>query len=908
MRSDGLILKIFGVMGLVAVSVHADAGVGKVDYVRDVRPLFEKRCGACHGALKQKAGLRLDAGVLVMKGSEEGAVIKPGDVRGSLLITKVTATDIEDRMPPEGEGEALTDEQVDLLRRWITQGAVYPEDEKIAGDPREHWAYQTPLRGEVPWGVKAEAGNPIDAFIAARLRSRGLERVGFAEPGVWLRRVSLDLVGLPPTVDELTTFEAACAKGDAAAAKAHQQVIDHLLASERYGERWGRHWMDVWRYSDWSGFKNQLRGSARHIWRWRDWIVESLNADKGYDRMVMEMLAGDELAPLDADTLRATGFLARNFHHSNRNIWLDNTVEHTLKAFMGVTLNCARCHKHKYDPIDQEAYYRMRAVFEPHDVRTDRVGNQGNLLTDGLARAYDKEPEAVTWLYIRGSEKAPDKTRAMVAGAPDVFGGEYEVEEIELPLASYFPALVEERREASLKALRNVLNRAEKSLAAGDAKGDGANVVLLKLKRDEAAANLASREARMRADVAKYFEGVEGEAFEVLAVAAASAERSHSLAADERSVHEKRTALDKAKVDQKEVDEAEKKPSAAEAKKVKDPVTVAKGALTKAERALKTAKGAVKNEDGKYSSIGDVYPKVSTGRRTALGKWMTNRGNPLTARVAVNHMWMRHFGAPLVENMFDFGLRSPEPTHVKLLDWLAVELMESDWSMKRLHRLMVSSETYRLKSVVADGQIAEANRAIDPDNHELWKMNAIRLDAETIRDGVLSAAGSLDLTMGGAPVAFLEADGSRRRSVYLQNAYEKQARFMVIFDAASVVDCYRRSASVIPQQALAMSNSAMVLGESRKLAGKISGEVEGDGGFVKAAFMRVLLRRPTKEEFVFCVEFLGEQAGRLGDAGGLTAFGGGVEATVEPADDPVERARENLVHVLMNHHDFVTVR
>ena len=203
-------------MGLVAVSVHADAGVGKVDYVRDVKPLFEKRCGACHGALKQKAGLRLDAGVLVMKGSEEGAVIKPGDVRGSLLITKVTATDIEDRMPPEGEGEALTDEQVDLLRRWITQGAVYPEDEKIAGDPREHWAYQTPLRGEVPWGVKAEAGNPIDAFIAARLRSRGLERVGFAEPGVWLRRVSLDLVGLPPTVDELTTFEAACAKGDAA--------------------------------------------------------------------------------------------------------------------------------------------------------------------------------------------------------------------------------------------------------------------------------------------------------------------------------------------------------------------------------------------------------------------------------------------------------------------------------------------------------------------------------------------------------------------------------------------------------------------------------------------------------------------------------------------------------------------
>src|SRR5205085_5459081 len=192
-------------------------------------------------------------------------------------------------------------------------------------------------------------------------------------------------------------------------ANAYEKVVDRLLASPQHGERWGRHWMDVWRYCDPYGSGAELRYSQQYIWRWRDWIIESLNADKGYDRMIQEMLAGDELAPADADVLRATGFLVRNWYKFNRNVWLERTVEHTSKAFLGVTLNCARCHDHFFDPISQKEYYQFRAFFEPHDVRTDRVPGQPNLQKDGLARVYDAKLQAPTYLYVRGNQAQPEK-------------------------------------------------------------------------------------------------------------------------------------------------------------------------------------------------------------------------------------------------------------------------------------------------------------------------------------------------------------------------------------------------------------------------------------------------------------------------------------------------------------------
>jgi cytochrome c5 len=338
-----------------------------VDYLRDVKPILEHSCFACHGATKQESGLRLDTGTSIHKGGDSGPAVVAGDPVASLLIQAVTGS-TGSRMPPEGEGTPLSDEQIQTLLKWINAGAASPADEQPQIDPRTYWSYQPVVRPEPPEVASADwVRTPIDAFIAARHADVGLTPNREASRETWLRRVSLDLIGLPPTPDELHAFLAD------STADAYATVVDDLLARPEYGERWGRHWMDVWRYSDWYGSRagNEIRYSQRHIWRWRDWIVESLNADKGYDRMLIEMLAGDELAPTDPDTLRATGFIGRNWYKFDRNVWMFDAVEHTAQAFLGLTLRCARCHDHKYDPISQQDYYRFRAFFEPHDVRTD---------------------------------------------------------------------------------------------------------------------------------------------------------------------------------------------------------------------------------------------------------------------------------------------------------------------------------------------------------------------------------------------------------------------------------------------------------------------------------------------------------------------------------------------------------
>lgn len=229
-----------------------------------------------------------------------------------------------------------------------------------------HWSFRKLVQPPVPASPhQAWASNPIDAFLAVQHEKHGLIPQEAAAPHVLLRRIYMDLVGVPPTPEELADFIAQPTDGH------YLKVVEDLLASPRYGERWGRHWMDVWRYSDWAGHNAEVRESQPHIWRWRDWIIESTNADKPYDRMIHEMLAADEIAPLDPSALRATGFLVRNWFRYNRNVWLENAVEHTGKAFLGLTMNCAKCHDHLYDPIPQTDFYRMRAFFEPHDIQTD---------------------------------------------------------------------------------------------------------------------------------------------------------------------------------------------------------------------------------------------------------------------------------------------------------------------------------------------------------------------------------------------------------------------------------------------------------------------------------------------------------------------------------------------------------
>jgi hypothetical protein len=578
---------------------------------------------------------------------------------------------------------------------------------------------------------KSAIRNPIDLFLAAEHERQGLIPRPEAPKAVLLRRVYLDLVGLPPTRADVEAFLADTSPG------AYERVVDRLLASPAYGERWGRHWMDVWRYSDWAGYGAEVRDSQPFIWHWRDWIIESLNEDVGYDRMVQEMLAADELAPGDEDALRATGFLVRNWYKFNRNVWLDRIVEHTGKAFLGITLNCARCHDHFFDPIGQKEYYAFRAIFEPHNIRTDRWPGEPDLKKNGLPRVFDAQPGALTHLFVRGDELNPDKGQTIPPAVPAFLGGNFEINLVSLPPAAVPPG----------------------------------------------------------------------------------------------------------------------------------------------------------------------SPATSTGRRLALARWITDTQNPLTARVAVNHIWMRHFGSPLVPTVFDFGQNGLRPTHPALVDWLAAEFMENGWSMKHLHRLIVTSSVYR-----TDSTSDPASASKDPDNRWLWRINARRMEAEAVRDSLLAVSGQLDRTLGGPDLDHNLGLTLPRRSLYFRHAPEKQMTFLMVFDAANMVECYRRSESIVPHQALALANSTLALAQARVLARKLSAECAEKTAFIRVAFEQVLCRPPTDAERDACLQFLEKQTTLLTERKGLTPFSGGPACPVPASADPHQRAREDLVGVLLNHHEFVTVR
>jgi hypothetical protein len=670
-----------------------------IDYLWDIKPILAERCYACHAGTRHRGGLRLDTEALLRKGGRRGPAIIPGDSGRSLLMAAVRGHQGTPHMPPEGE--PLDESQVALLKAWIDAGARAPLREEAFDPARSHWAFQPPRRPRIPSVSHPKwVRNPIDAFIARGHDQHQLTPNSPAPPGLLLRRVYLDLIGLPPTSEELESFLADPSD------KAYEEVVDKLLDSPRHAERWARHWMDVWRYSDPDGRKsmNLTWWSSPYLWRWRDWIISSLQRDKGYDRMIIEMLAGDEVAPADPDALAGTGFLARNWFDKNRNVWLDHTVEHTGKALLGLTLNCARCHDHKYDPISQREYYRFRALFEPHDIRTDQYPVTTGGKSTGLARAFDAYPDRPTYVLVRGDEANPDKSISITPGVPSALGG-----------------------------------------------------------------GLAIR--------------------------------------------------------------------------------------------------ALRQPDGSQS----------TGRRLALARWLCDPRNPLTARVAVNHIWARHFGRGLVDSPADFGLKCRRPTHHDLLDWLAVELQEKHWSMKHLHRLIVTSSLYRMSS--AEPASTYANRKIDLENHYWWRMDGRRMESEVLRDSLLHLSGNLDPKMGGPPLAYPAGNEPERRSLYYRYSREDKMEFLTIFDPASVEECYRRDESIVPQQALALVNSEWVARQARGLARRL--DHGADTVFVDAAFRAVLCRAPTAKEQETCLDFLREQT---------------------------DNGRERLVHVLLNHNDFVTIR
>jgi hypothetical protein len=1088
---------------------QAGRAAERVDYLREIKPILAARCYACHGALQQKSGLRVDTAKLLRDGGNEGPAIVPGRSADSNVILHVTASNGARRMPPSSEGEGLTAKQVALLRAWIDQGAVGPADEKPEADPKNHWAFRPPLRPAVPTVKEvSRVRNPIDAFIAAQWEKHGLSPQPPADKGILLRRVYLDLIGLPPSREELAAFVADQSPD------AFEKVVDRLLASKQYGERWGRHWMDIWRYSDWWGLGAEVRNSQKHIWHWRDWIIESLNADKGYDQMLREMLAADELYPNDLDRLRATGFLARSYFIFNRNTWLEETLEHTSKAFLGLTVNCAKCHDHKFDPIRQTDFYSLRAFFEPYQVRIDEIPGEIDFEKDGIPRVFDCNLTAPTYRFVRGDERQPVKDKPLAPGLPPRLAFEpLEIRPVPLPAEAHAPGLrpfvledhlrvaehqIRTAREA-LEAARKTLVEAEKHGAAAepvatapgssaksgvagrlifrddfagpkpelwevgagqwkhesgkllqqlegetrsvlrakpqpppdfqarfrfaitggepwrsvglcfDAAGDNevlvyasayqggpkvqitykqggqyvyppeamqarpiklneplelsvrvrgpllnvavngehalayrlplprkagriqlityaaraefiavdltslpdgvklveanapagpprpptvaqarAAVVLVEKALATAAAQPASLRARVAADKARYQQPPAADAGS-LARQAALAERRAAVARAEEDLA--RAELEVLQAEPAKKPEAEKKRATAV-----DALAKARKAAEAPGETYTPLRGALKTLESNLEtgeSRSKPFPATSTGRRSALAQWLTDPRHPLTARVAVNHIWARHFGKPLVATVFDFGRKGAAPTHPALLDYLAVELMDKNWSIKHLHRLIVTSNAYRLTSSGAGA--APANRTADADNRYYWHMNSTRMEAQAVRDSLLYLAGELDTAMGGPSIDPAREELSRRRSLYFVHSHNDHHKFLSTFDDASVLECYRRTESIVPQQALALSNSKFALTMAAKINAHLHDRLGNvpDAVFVRAAFEMILAGAPTAAEQRECEQALAQ----------LTEL---LKQQQQP--DAVRRARGDLIQALLNHNDFITIR
>ena len=729
---------ISGVMALLVwcATGSLDCRADDERFNRDIAPLIVQRCLECHNATEASGGLKLTTGDDALAGGDSGAVIVPGDADGSAMMQRLQAGE----MPPEKNGlsQALSAEEIAVFRRWITSGAGWPDGRVL--DPyerttetrggRDWWAFQLVERPEIP---QADDASPIDAFIRERLEREGMQPAPPTDKRTLLRRVTQDLIGLPPTAEEVQEFLAD------ESPDAFERVVDRLLASPLHGERWARFWLDVVRFAETNGYERDA--VKPHAWRYRDWVIDAFNSDKPYDRFVVEQLAGDELPDRDESTVIATGMLRLGTWDDEPNDIeeyqydrLEDLVHATSTAFLGLTVKCARCHDHKFDPIPQTDYYRVAAAFwagpVKHRARELLGGPTQEELGYDVLGWTDLDREAPP-LHLLKKGSVHDPGDVVPPGSP-----------------TFTPAL-----------------------------------------------------ARL----------------------------------------------------------AEPPPE---------------GART-------------------------------SQRRLQLAEWMTDPQNPLAARVFVNRLWQHHFGEGLVRSPDNFGFNGDPPSHPELLDWLAAEFVDGGWNLKRMHRLMVTSATYRQSSLHPKHQ-AYAER--DAGNRFLWRANRRRLDAESIRDALLATCGRLDLRLGGpsffAPISEEALEGlsrksdayaaspeqqTRRRSVYMFTKRGIAVPLMTTFDACdNTAPVGQRDVTTVPTQALALLNNAWVHEQSRAFAVRVMLSCDSPEERVKQAWTLALGRSPSETEIVAALKHI-DDLQQSGEAADVTA------------------AWTSLCHVLVNSNEFMYV-
>ena len=745
-----------------------------------VRPVLVEHCGKCHGATKQWASLRLDSREAFLKGGDSGPAIVPGKPDESLLIQAVRQTDENLKMPPEG---ALTERQIADLVRWIERGAAFPATPATASRSRDpnHWAFQPRAQVTPPAVQQAnQVRNGVDQFILLKLEAEGLALAPEADRATLLRRVTFDLTGLPPTPGEIAAF-LADERPDA-----YERIVDQLLGSPAYGEWWGRHWLDVARYADSNGLdENVCHGNA---WRYRDWVVSAVNADLPFDEFLMQQLAGD-LLMTSRETQRqsyltATGFLtigpkvlAEVDEAKMRMDIVDEQIETVGRVFLGLTLGCARCHDHKFDPIQTSEYYALAGVFK--------------------------------------STKTMDQYTKVAKWHENPLPGD-EAREIE----SAFGEQLRGRRQALQQAVDQANAAARKALMAESAAG-------------EAGAAVAIPEPTAEQLEAKYPEETR----------AALKKQREELAAFEKGGPEVPTAMG--------VTEDQ----------VIDVAVHLRGNPLKLGDVVNRSVPAV----FKGAAMPQFFPHES-GRRQ-LAQWLIDPRHPLTSRVIVNRVWRWHFGRGLVRSTDNFGLLGEVPSHPELLDWLANWLVAEGWSLKQLHRLLVTSAVYRQSSAATPLGLEK-----DPENRLYGRADVRRLEAESVRDALLAAGDQLEQQLGGSLLKVknrayffdhtskdLTDYTSDRRSLYLpvvrNNVYDL---FQLLDYPDAAVPSGDRATTTVAPQALLMLNSDFVMQSADRLAARLLAQAGTDEERIAALWLRTYGRSPTSTEVNDSLQYLGQ--------------------------------------------------
>jgi hypothetical protein len=818
-----------------------------VSFNQDILPILEANCLKCHGTAMQLSKLNLSSQELAMKGGATGAAIVPGHAEESKLYRLVAGLD-KPRMPMNGE---LSAAQIATIKNWIDQGArwdatavasnsaaaVNPfadlENKQLPPGARDYWAFKAPVQAPVP-GVTRSFQNPVDRFLEKTRQEKGVQPAPKADRLTLLRRASMDLIGLPPTLQEIEAFIADTAPG------AWERAIDRLLASPHYGERWGRHWLDVARYGDSGGFQNDT--DRPHAYRYRDYVIDSFNRDKPYNLFVKEQIAGDEFENRTDENLIATFFLRagpRVQHREKdnperRHDYLDDVLGAIGKGVLGLTVQCARCHDHKFDPILQKDYYALHASIYGY-VEVD----------------YPLGPREEADAWMRKTFEIGDKTAAL----------RDEIEKLDAPY-QYQLALAQVRQKYPENVIKAV-EKPESERTPGEK--------LLAAQVLESAITIPVR------DIDKIM--------------------SPEDAAKKKALNEQIAALNKEKpravpMAHITTDGDWRATGAGTGDGTKGACPVCELEYRGAKRFLELGpgKGEYETPPSYFLVRGDPNSKAyltkpgflsvistgkeptalppangrTSGRRLALAEWLVSRENPLAARVMVNRIWHHHFGRGIVGTIDNFGKMGDQPTHQELLDWLAIEFMNRGWSVKQMHRLIMTSEAYQMSSEFENA----SNQQKDPDNKALWKFRINRVEGEIIRDSIMAAAGTLDKTMGGPPIfpfvpqELLDSiergiwrntpDGPKvwRRSVYIYAKRSLPFPMVHVFDLADLnVSFGARNVSTVPTQALTLLNNEFVLNQAKLFAERLQKEAGPDvGKQVALAYQLALTRQPAPQE------------------------------------------------------------